>query len=291
MRDDILTLSDQIGSFGAGDLPAGETPARPSTSSTPAEEKMNEGRKKWIHAALAHILGVNESWSEFCSHPDSVVTLTVRPEDENKLYRPQYKMADALKPLVQEIIDRWLKTGKIKLAPRLIGFNSPLLAAPKKDDQGRMTGIRLCLDVRALNHYLMEQDNFQLPRISEILAAFAGNKLFGEFDLSEAYFQFKLTEESQKYTAFTWEGKQYVFVGCPFGIKHIPSFFQRFVSNLFRQRTGRSIRSMLVSSWSASTRCSSGSSPRRTTWATPASTCSAIGSLRRAWSWTQRKWR
>lgn len=193
---------------------------------------MNEGHKKRLLDRLSAIHKKNESWDSFCSHPDSVVTLTVRPEDEDKIYRPQYKIASALEPAVHEIIDRWLKTGKIKLAPRT-GFNSPLLAVPKKDDKGKMTGVRLCLDIRALNQHLVEKDNFQLPRINDMLAAFGGNALFGEYDLSEAYFQFRLSEESQRYTAFTWDGKQYVFVGCPFGIKHIPSLFQRFIANLF----------------------------------------------------------
>jgi transposase InsO family protein len=232
VRDDILALSDKIGNFGAGELPIGELPVRPSTSSSPADQLANKKHKDALLRKLQAVHEKNEKLTGFCSHPDSIVTLTVLPENESKLYRPQYKIADALKPAVQEIVDRWRATGKIEQAPRT-GFNSPLLAVPKKDDKGKMTGIRLCIDIRTLNQYLVEKDQFQLPRINEMLAAFAGNKLFGEYDLSEAYFQFKLSVESQRYTAFTWDSKQYVFVGCPFGIKHIPSLFQRFITNLF----------------------------------------------------------
>ena len=96
-----------------------------------------------------------------------------------------------------------------------------------------MTDVRLCLDVRLLNDYIVEDDRQPLPRIPDVLAEFAGSRLFGEFDLSEAYFQFRLAEQAQEYTAFTWGGQQYVFVGSPFGIKHIPSFFQRYIANLF----------------------------------------------------------
>ena len=66
-----------------------------------------------------------------------------------------------------------------------------------------MTGVRLCIDVRQLNKYLREDDKFQPPYIPDVLATFAANKLFGEFDLSEAYFQFNVKEESQPLTAFT----------------------------------------------------------------------------------------
>ena len=48
-----------------------------------------------------------------------------------------------------------------------------------------------------------------------MFATLAGGKIFGEFDLSEAYVQFQVAPESQKYTAFTWNKQQYVFVGAP----------------------------------------------------------------------------
>ena len=113
-------------------------------------------------------------------------------------------------------------------------FNSPLLVAPKFDKDGHVTGLRVCLDARVLNKHLVENDKFEIPRIPDVLQRFRDCRQFGEFDLSEAYNQFQIAAESQKYTAFTWNGKQYVFVACPYGIKHIPSLFQRFMVELFK---------------------------------------------------------
>ncbi len=231
MREDLLSLSAQINTFGAGNVPKGELPARLQTF-TPTESTESEREKKKLMDSLAPLLAQNEKLSGFCTHPDAEVELTIKPDDYSKVYRKQYPIAHALRPSIDEILDRWQKSGRIKLAPKGCRFNSPLLAVPKKDDQGRMTGVRLCLDVRAVNQYLVEDDKFQLPRIPEVLAALQG-KLFGEFDLSEAYFQFHLKAESQQFTAFTWKGQQWMFVGCPFGLKHIPSLFQRFIANLF----------------------------------------------------------
>jgi transposase InsO family protein len=198
----------------------------------PAFAEHDEKKKRLLNK-LMPMLVINERFIDFCTHPDAVVTLTVKPEDEPKLFKKQYPMAESLKPAVKEILMRWLSTGKIKKLTQLCRFNSPLLAVPKKDEHGKMTGVRLCIDIRTLNQHLQEDDKFQLPHIPEVLAQFAGGSLFGEVDLSEAYFQFKVKEESQKYTAFTWDSCQYVFVGCPFGIKHIPSLYQRFITNLF----------------------------------------------------------
>ena len=84
-----------------------------------------------------------------------------------------------------------------------------------------------------INKYIIEDDKFTIPFIPDVLAAFKGGKIFGEFDLSEAYFQFKVASESQPYLAFSWNGEQYMFAAAPYGIKHMPSLFQRFISRLF----------------------------------------------------------
>ena len=103
----------------------------------------------------------------------------------------------------------------------------------KKDDNGLMTQIRVCIDVRKLNQYLLENDHFVIPFIHSTFAQLAGKKIFGEIDIGNAYMQMKLDEQSKQYTAFTFGGQQYMFNVVPFGIKHIPSLFQRYMSQLF----------------------------------------------------------
>ena len=203
VEDDLLSLSDQTSAFGAGSSPHQEQPAR-MTAFTPKDEAaQTEGPRARLYKRLEKLHAQTELKGNFCTDPDSVVTLTVLPENRNKVFRKQYPVAQALVDRIDEVIMRWYKEGKIKHAPTGCAYNSPLLAVPKKDDQGRMTGVRVCVDVRLLNQHLVEDDKFPLPHIPDMLAAFSGGKLFGEYDLSEAYFQFKLSEESQAYTAFT----------------------------------------------------------------------------------------
>ena len=156
--------------------------------------------------------------------------------DESKkhlLFRRQYPIPQTLWSLANEVITRWFDTGKTMLAPVGCEFNLPLTIAPKKDDNGKLTGIRVCLDTRILNAILLSTDKFLIPQIRDTIAMFAHCSLFGEFDLSEAYLQFPLHPDSRKYTAFTWNGVQYMFAGVPFGINFIPSHFQRQLSQLF----------------------------------------------------------
>ena len=218
---------------GAGFSPDEEQPVRQTTYTPPSLEPTYAPHRQRLLQRMAASLAQNEAVTDFCSDSASIVELTVDPPNQGKVYRASYKLALSLHSAIDDIIARWFKTGRITHAPKGCRYNSPLLAVPKKDDTGRMTGVRVCIDIRLLNDNLVEDDRFMIPRIPDLLAAFGGKKLFGEFDLSEAFTQFRLSESSQPYTAFMWQSQQYMFVGCPYGIKHIPSFFQRYFSNLF----------------------------------------------------------
>jgi hypothetical protein len=183
---------------------------------------------------LQQSLHHNAQITGFCTLPESVLHLAINPELAHTIYRRQYPVSESVKPFVTEIINRWFNTGRIELAPVGCRFNSALTMAPKRDNTGTITGIRVCLDTRALNLALTVYDKFQLPYIKTALESLAGSSIFGEFDLAEAYLQFEVAPDSRVYTAFTWEGTQYVFVGCPFGISILPSHFQRVMSIIFR---------------------------------------------------------
>jgi hypothetical protein len=67
--------------------------------------------------------------------------------------------------------------GQTRLAPTGCRFNSPLLAVSKKDEHGRMTGTRVCLDIRKLIDYLVEDDRFPIPHIPDMLSTLAGGTI------------------------------------------------------------------------------------------------------------------
>jgi len=110
------------------------------------------------------------------------------------------------------------------------------VVAPKKDSAGNLSydEVRVCLDFRGLNECMdgTGMDQFQLPYIRDTIDRFDGCKIFGEFDLAEAFYQLKLHEDSRPYTAFMFEGKQYMCAGVPFGLSIVPSHFQRVISTV-----------------------------------------------------------
>lgn len=247
ITQELKVLEQHVHDTGAGHVAENEQPLRPtlsdsaSPSSSPSStsptnpfafldvpDEYSETRD-----ALISLLLRNETITSFCSLPDSQVTLTLDDSMHHLLYRRQYPIPQQLWSLADQVIRRWFETGKITYAPVGCPFNLPLTIAPKKDDNGHLTGIRVCLDTRVLNSMIKNNDKFQIPNIRETLEMFANCSLFGEFDLSEAYLQFELHPDSRQYTAFTWNHVQYMFVGVPFGINFIPSHFQRCISRLF----------------------------------------------------------
>lgn len=206
--------------------------------STPADqEEYFASKRQELLAAVSSHLSINASLVGFCNVPEAEVRLEIDPAYEDKLYRKQYPVAETLKPKVTAVVTRWFSTGKTTHAPPGCRYNSPLCPVPKKDDHGVLTEVRPCLDTRGINMALIVKDKFAIPHIRESLELLGGNDIFSEFDLSEAYLQFPLHADSQPLTAFTWEGQQYMFVGCPYGLTLLTSHFQRIISRIFSDLT------------------------------------------------------
>ena len=230
---DSVQLLDEI--VGHGAVPVEEVKERASVStSSSLEEEYSQLREQIMNDPLVvEQVQINELLSGFCNLHESIVHLPVADSFEQTGYRKQYGVPQAAHEAVTQQVEKWFVAGKIALAPANCPFNSSLTIATKKDAFGTFTGYRICLDTRALNASITRADRFQLPYIRDVLEKFRGCLYFGEIDLSEAYLQFQLDEESQQLTAFTWNGRQYMFVGCPFGISLLPSYFQRVMCNIF----------------------------------------------------------
>jgi len=210
-----------------------EHPERP-TPFTPDDKAVEyDRRRKLMQQRLNVLLDKVAKNGPFCNHPNATIHVTVDPANHKHINRRQYPIPTVLMPLVRECIAKWRAQGKVVKAPPNCPFNSPLLVAAKHDKDGHVVGVRVCLDGRQINKYMKEEDAFQIPRIPDVLERFAGCKLFGELDLSEAYFQFRLAVESQLYTAFTLDKEQLMFAAPVYGLKHLPALFERFMCDLF----------------------------------------------------------
>ena len=75
-------------------------------------------------------------------------------------------------------------------------YASPIVCVRKKDG-----GLRMCCDYRKLNGKTIA-DSQPIPRIQDILDGLAGKQWFSTLDMSKAYHQGYIHEDSRHLTAF-----------------------------------------------------------------------------------------
>jgi hypothetical protein len=215
-------------------VPLDEVPVRPHAYTTAEKEAEFKSLRKQVleDPGFMRECHINSLITGFCNRPDSVLLVKVDEKGEGKMCTRQYPIPHTMRPHITRHVQDTLAAGIIELCPPGNAFNLPMFVVPKKDDQGNMLGVRPVLDCRGINMNIITTDKFEIPLIGHSLEIMAGKKIFAEFDLQSAFFQFILHPDCRKYFAFTWEGVQYQYVGCPFGIDLLPSHFQRVMSSV-----------------------------------------------------------
>jgi transposase InsO family protein len=240
-----VRLGSKVGTNGSLDPSNEETLSYPysrqsdsPTPSSPSSEpiKVVSDDEEALINELGETINANISirMGTFCQLPEAVIHLDTG--DHPGFCKRQYPVANHMKHHVDKQVSEWLEYGIIKPSTTLTQWNSPLIAVCKKDEQGMPTKVRVVLDPRHINE-VIKSVNYPLPLIQDLLESLAGATFFTTLDLKMSFNQFPVHEPDQGVTAFTWGGTQYVFVGCPFGLKPISAIVQRTMCRLFNKCT------------------------------------------------------
>ena len=77
-------------------------------------------------------------------------------------------------------------------------------------------------------------DQYPLPRIENLYATLSGGCKFSKLDLSQAFLQVELDEDSREFTTINIQRGLFQYTRLPFGISSSPSIFQRVMDNLIQ---------------------------------------------------------
>lgn len=126
----------------------------------------------------------------------------------------------AYKEKLESELDRLEKDGVISKVENC-EYGSPLVCVMKKDGK-----LRVCADYSATINPSLEDFNYPLPRIDDLLRALQGGKHFSKIDLSQAYLQLPVDENTSKILAWSTHKGQFVPNRLPFGCKPNTAIFQ-----------------------------------------------------------------
>eukprot|EP00795_Rhopilema_esculentum_P003255 gene3255-biopygen1481 len=97
---------------------------------------------------------------------------------------------------------------------------SPIVAVPKKDGS-----VRICVDMRMANQAI-DRVRYPIPTVNDISLELNGSKYFTKLDLSQAYHQLPLAEESRYITTFSTHCGLYRYKRLAYGINASAEIFQ-----------------------------------------------------------------
>ena len=115
------------------------------------------------------------------------------------------------------------------MSPCSLQIGLPIVPVLKSDGT-----VRICGDYKVTVNKATKLDKYPIPRIDDLFASLSGGKTFSKLDLSHAYQQIQLEEESRKYVAFNTHKGLFLYNRLPFGMASAPSIFQRIMENLLQ---------------------------------------------------------
>lgn len=127
----------------------------------------------------------------------------------------------ALRGAVEQELNRLEEKGILKKVSHS-DWAAPIVPVPKKDGK-----VRLCGDYKVTVNQSLDVDQYPLPKPADLFATLANGKNFSKLDLSQAYQQMVLTEESAKSLTINTHLGLYQYTRLPFGVASAPAMFQR----------------------------------------------------------------
>ena len=127
----------------------------------------------------------------------------------------------ALKEGIEVELDHLEKAGVVERVTRS-QWAAPIVPVPKRDGK-----LHLCGDYKVTCNPMLEMDKYPLPKPDDLFATIAGGKSFTKIDLTNAYQQMILDEDSRDLVTINTHKGLYRYIRLPFGVASAPAIFQK----------------------------------------------------------------
>ena len=152
---------------------------------------------------------------------------TVQP----KFHKPR-KVPFSLKEKVEHELEHLQEAGIISPV-KYAKWAAPVVPVLKKDGT-----VRLCGDHKVTDNQALVTETYPLPVVDDLMSALAEGKHFTKLDMSNAYLQLPLDEESQEYVVINTHKGLFKYHRMPFGVSTAPSIFQRCMDTVLQGLPG-----------------------------------------------------
>ena len=99
---------------------------------------------------------------------------------------------------------------------------APIVPIVKEDGS-----VRICGDYKMTANKLSKLDNYPIPKSEDLFITLNGGKQFTKLDMSQAYQQLLLSEESKQFTTINTHKGLFRYNRLPYGISSAPGIYQR----------------------------------------------------------------
>ena len=137
-------------------------------------------------------------------------------------------MAYALQPLLEAELERLQSEGILKPV-QTSQWATPLVVVPKANGK-----IRACGDYKVTVNRCLETKIYPLPTTEDILAKFAGGQYFTKLDLTQAYQQLPLDEDSRSILVVNTPKGLFQYTRLPYGVSTAPAIFQAIMDQILQ---------------------------------------------------------
>eukprot|EP00731_Ephydatia_muelleri_P026680 Em0018g780a len=134
----------------------------------------------------------------------------------------------AIKEQIETELERLEKTGVI-CPVKYSEWATPIVPVAKPD-----RSIRICGDFKITVNSALHVDQYPLPVPEELFATLAGGKQFTKLDLSNAYQQLLLDNDSRKMCTINTHRGLCQYTRLPFGIASAPAIFQKLMDSVLQ---------------------------------------------------------